>query len=325
VARERGAAPKHVYRAALRGFAASLNAKQLERLRADPRVEAIEPDQEVTASYALSNATWGLDRMDQRTLPLSRTYAYGTMAANVRAYVIDTGLQSDHPEFGRRARNVYNAVGGSAEDCNGHGTHVAGTLGGWTYGVAKQVQLRGVKVLGCNGSGATSGIVAAVDWLRRNAVRPAVANMSVGGPASAALNTAVANLSASGVFTAVAAGNDSQDACGVSPAGAPGAFTTAASDSADSRAWFSNYGSCVETYAPGESITSAWLGGGTATLSGTSMASPHVAGVAALYRATYGNVPSSTIASWLTTNATSGIVHGNPAGTPNRLLYKGAL
>jgi subtilisin family serine protease len=325
VAKEKGIKAKHVYKAALRGFAASLNETQLERLRADPRVAAIEEDQEVTASTTQSGATWGLDRADQRALPLSSTYSYTTTASTVTAYIIDTGLQANHPQFGTRARNVYDALGGNGSDCNGHGTHVAGTIGGATYGIAKAVKLRGVRVLGCNGSGATSGIIAARDWLRTTAVRPAVANMSLGGGFSTALNSAAANLSNSGVFLAVAAGNESQNACNVSPASAAGVFTTAASDRTDLRASFSNYGSCVEGYAPGVAITSAWIGSTTKTISGTSMATPHVAGVAALYKGRNGEAASSTISSWLIGNSTANVIRSNVTGTPNRLLFKSTL
>jgi subtilisin family serine protease len=187
------------------------------------------------------------------------------------------------------------------------------------------VLLRGVRVLGCNGSGSTSGIIAAVDWIRTNAVKPAVANMSLGGGYSGALNTAVTNLHNSGVFVAVAAGNESQNACNVSPASAGAVFTTAASDRTDLRASFSNFGSCVDGYAPGVAITSAWIGSGTNTINGTSMASPHVAGAAALYKGAYGEAASSTIGSWLVNNSTTNVVRSNPAGTPNRLLFKSSL
>jgi subtilisin family serine protease len=262
---------------------------------------------------------WGLDRIDQRALPLSRSYTYNSTGAGVSVYVIDTGLQSNHPDFGGRARNVYDTFGGNGEDCQGHGTHVGGTIGGATYGVAKSAQLRGVKVLNCSGSGSTSGIIAAVDWVRRNAAKPAVANMSLGGGYSGSLNTAVTNLVNSGVFVAVAAGNEGQNACNVSPASASGTYTVAA-DKTDTRASFSNYGACVDGYAPGVAIKSAWLTSGTNTISGTSMASPHVAGVAALYKSRNGDVAASTIVSWINTNATANVIKSNPSQTPNRLL-----
>jgi subtilisin family serine protease len=311
----------------LNGFAAELNEGQLNALQHNPNVDYIEPDQEFTASTTVTASSWGLDRVDQRSLPLSGTYTYTTTASAVRAYVIDTGIYTSHSQFGGRASNVYDALGGNGQDCNGHGTHVAGTIGGSSYGIARAVLLRGVRVLNCSGSGSTSGIIAAVDWVRVNRINPAVANLSLGGGYSSSLNTAINNLANSGVFVAVAAGNENQNACNVSPASAGAAYTTAASTSSDAKASYSNYGSCVDGYAPGSSIRSAWIGSTTATntISGTSMASPHVAGVAALYKATYGNAASSTIVSWINTNATASKITGNVTGTPNRLLYKAAL
>jgi subtilisin family serine protease len=311
------------------GFAASLDAAQVKALRQSERVAYVEPDRVVTASVTqnmdANGDPWGLDRIDQRNLPLSRTYTYTRNGAGVTAYVIDTGLNTNNPDIRGRATNVYDAFGGNGSDCHGHGTHVGGTIGGTVYGVAKGVQLRGVRVLNCSGSGSTSGIIRAIDWVRLNATRPAVANMSLGGGFSSSLNTATNNLAASGVFIAVAAGNESQNACNVSPASAAQAYTTAASDKTDLRASFSNYGSCVDGYAPGVAIKSAWLGTGTRTISGTSMASPHVAGVGALYKSNYGEAASSTISSWINTNATPNVIRSNPSGTPNRLLYKAGL
>jgi subtilisin family serine protease len=320
-----GVEPNFVYTAAVNGFAASLNEGQLNALRHNPNVDYVEQDQVVEAAATQSGATWGLDRIDQRSRPLSGTYTYNTTASGVYAYIIDTGIYASHSQFGGRASNVYDALGGNGTDCNGHGTHVAGTVGSSTYGVAKGVQLRGLRTLNCSGSGATSGIISAIDWVRVNRVNPAVANLSLGGGYSSTLNTAITNLSNSGVFVAVAAGNENQNACNVSPASAASATTVAASTSSDAKASYSNYGSCVDLYAPGSSITSTWLNGGTNSISGTSMASPHVAGVGALYKATYGNAATSTIDSWIKTNATANVITGNPSGTPNRLLYKGTL
>ena len=316
---------KATYRSVLTGYAATLSDAELQSLAADPDVESIEQDQVMHASTTQSGATWGIDRIDQRSRPLSGTYTYTTTASSVRAYIIDTGIQTGHSQFGGRASAVYDAFGSNGQDCNGHGTHVAGTVGSATYGVAKGVLLRAVRVLDCNGSGSTSGIISALDWLRTNHIKPAVANMSLGGGYSSTLNTSVNNLASAGVFIAVAAGNENQDACNVSPASAANATTVAASTSSDAKASYSNWGGCVDLYAPGSSITSTWLNGGTNTISGTSMATPHVTGVAALYKATYGDASYSTIRSWLTTNATSGVITGNVTGTPNRLLYKASL
>ncbi len=332
--------PRYVYSSAVNGFAGPLTAGQLRALERSPQVVRIEEDQVVmaiadpsaaaeagasaTQEVASKSGLYGLDRVDQRTLPLSGSYHYHATAPAVRAYVIDTGIATRHPDFEGRASNVYDALGGNGQDCNGHGTHVAGTIGGQRYGLAKDARLRGVRVLGCNGSGSTSGIVAAVDWVRRNAIKPAVANLSLGGGYSSTLNTAVTNLASAGVSVAVAAGNENANACNVSPASASGVITVAASDRTDTRASFSNYGSCVEIYAPGVGVTSTWLNSGTKTISGTSMASPHVAGVMALYKAS-SDKASSTVNTWIVTNATSGLVRSNPSKTANRLLYKSNL
>ncbi|HEX6066470.1 MAG TPA: S8 family peptidase [Longimicrobiales bacterium] len=327
VAAVAGIHPRHVFTAVLNGFSAELNEGQLNALRHNPNVDYVEQDQEYRADVTVTARSWGLDRIDQRNRPLSGTYSYTTTASSVYVYVIDTGIYTSHSDFGGRASNVYDAFGGSGQDCNGHGTHVAGTIGGANYGIARGVRLRGVRVLNCSGSGSTSGIIAALDWVRNNRVNPAIANMSLGGGYSSSLNTAVTNLHNSGVFVAVAAGNSSANACNYSPASAGAVYTTAASTSTDARASYSNYGSCVDGYAPGSSITSAWIGGSTATrtISGTSMASPHVAGVAALYKGTYGNVSSSTIVSWINSNATGSVISGNVSGTPNRPLFKASL
>jgi subtilisin family serine protease len=320
--------PRFVYTAALNGFSANLNRGQLNALQNNADVAYIEEDQIVEPATTQSGATWGIDRIDQRSRPLSGTYNYTNTASNVRAYVIDTGVRATHAQFGSRASNVYNATGdGKNYDCNGHGTHVAGTIGGSTYGVAKSVMIRAVKVFTCSGGSANSTIIAGIDWTTSNHIKPAVANLSLGGGASQATDDAVNRLSNAGVFVAVAAGNENVDACTRSPARASTVTTVASSTSSDAKSSFSNWGSCVELYAPGSSITSAWYTGDTATntISGTSMASPHVAGVGALYKGTYGDASYSTIRTWLINNSTASVITGNVTGTPNRLLYKAAL
>ncbi len=318
-----------VYSSAIKGFAARLSAPAAAALASNPLVASVEPDQvmraDVTQSMDANGDPWGLDRIDQGALPLSRTYTYTSTGAGVHAYIIDTGIWTLHPEFGGRANNVFDAYGATGEDCNGHGTHVSGTIGAATYGVAKGVSLHGVRVLSCAGIGLNSDVIAGVDWVSANHVNPAVANMSLGGGKSQALDQAVTNLWNSGVFLAVAAGNDNVDACTESPSGAPSVFTVAASTKTDAKASYSNWGTCVEAYAPGSAIVSTFLAGTTMSLSGTSMATPHVVGVAALYKATNGNQPSGTVANWLITNATSGVITGNPSGTPNLLLFKSTL
>jgi len=329
MAKAHGGTLRFTYTSALQGFAARLNDDAVRALERDPLVAYVEPDREfridVTQSMNANGDPWGLDRIDQTALPLSRTYTYTATGAGVHAYIIDTGIWTMTADFGGRANNVYDAFGATGEDCNGHGTHVSGTIGGATYGVAKGVSLHGVRVLSCGGVGLTSQIIAGIDWVRQNAVKPAVANMSLGGGLSTALNDATTNLWNSGVFVAVAAGNDNVDACTASPASATGAFTVAASEKTDAKASYSNWGNCVEAYAPGSAIVSDYLLGTTNSLSGTSMASPHVAGVAVLYKATFGDASSATVSNWIISNSTTGVITGNPGGTPNRLLSKASL
>jgi subtilisin family serine protease len=321
VAAVAGVEPGFVYTAALNGFAAELNGGQLTALRHNPNVEYVEQDQEVEAMAV----PWGLDRIDQKYLPLNGIYNVNTLASNVNAYVIDTGIYTAHPEFGGRAANVYDATGGNGQDCNGHGTGVAGVVGSKTYGVAKGVKLRGVRALNCSGSGTISQMIASVDWVRINHVKPAVANMSVGGGYSSAMNTAVTNLVNAGVFTAVASGGSAANACNYSPSSTPAAYTVGPTNSADNVASSANYGSCLDIYAPGVNITTVWLNNGIQTLSGSSFAAPHVAGAAALYLAYNPGAGSTAVANWITTNATTGVLIGVPPGSPNRLLYKSTL
>ena len=319
-----GASVERTYEHAITGMAATLTAAQASALEADPRVAYVEPDRRVVALATQSNAPWGLDRVDQRS-GTDGLYTYNTTASGVTAYIVDTGIRTGHVDFGGRARNGYDAFGGNGQDCNGHGTHVAGTVGGSTYGVAKGVELVGVRVLDCNGSGSTSGVIAGVDWVASDASGPSVANMSLGGGASTALDAAVRRAISSGITFVVAAGNENQNACNASPARTAEALTVGASDSGDRRASFSNYGSCVDLFAPGVSIRSAWSTSNTATrsISGTSMAAPHVAGAAALILAgSPGASPaqvSSSVLDATTKNAVSGSNTAN-----NDLLYTGS-
>ncbi len=287
-------ASRFVYQHALQGFAASLPSRAVDALSRNPNVRSIEADGQVWLADDQTGATWGLDRIDERLRPMDGNYTYNYTGAGVTAYIIDTGIRISHSEFGGRASYGYDSVDGSlpADDCNGHGTHVAGTTGGATYGVAKGVNLVAVRVLNCEGSGSWSGVIAGIDWVTGNhaAGTPAVANMSLGGSANSAVDTAVRNSIADGVSYAVAAGNGNfigraQDACKYSPARVSEAMTIGATDVADKKASWSNYGNCVDWFAPGVSITSAWSSGDAATntISGTSMATPHTAGAAALY------------------------------------------
>jgi subtilisin family serine protease len=320
-----GGSVDRVYGAALNGYAARMSDQQARRLAANPDVAYVEQDQVFTATATQANPpSWGLDRIDQRNLPLSRSYTYPNTASNVRAYIIDTGLRFTHSDFGGRATSGYDAVdGGSADDCAGHGTHVGGTVGGASYGVAKAVRLVAVRVLNCSGSGSTTGVIAGVNWVTSNAVKPAVANMSLGGGASTALDNAVANSVASGVTYALAAGNSNANACNSSPGRTASAITVGATTSTDARASYSNYGTCLDIFAPGTSITSAWYTSNTATntISGTSMASPHVAGAAALVLSANPSWTPQQVRDYLVNNATTGVVTNPGSGSANRLLF----
>ncbi|GAA0359627.1 S8 family peptidase [Actinoallomurus spadix] len=331
------------------GFAAKLTPAQLRKVQTDPNVAAIEQDKIVKiqgttptptpsatpttappttppttptppTKTTQKNPNWGPDRIDQHKLPLSHSYTYTHTGKGVDAYVIDTGIDTTLSQFGGRADSVYGGKG----DCEGHGTHVAGIIGSRTYGVAKEVKLHAVKVLGCNGQGKISDVIAGINWVTKHHASKSVANLSLGGDKSTALNSAVTKLSKSGVFVAVAAGNDSADSCKSSPASAASVEAVAASTSTDKRASFSNYGKCVDIYAPGNNIKST-VPGGTEFESGTSMASPFVAGVAALYKSTYGQKSFGTVQSWIHAHATNNVIQKNKSNTHNRLLYKSTL
>ncbi len=315
-----------VYDSVFPGYAASVPAADVSALKNDPAVLSVEVDGTVRATATQAPAPWGLDRMDQAALPLSNSYTYPIAGQGVTAYVIDTGLNAGHAEFAGRVGVGTSMVadGSGTSDCNGHGTHVAGVLGGSTYGVAKGVTVVPVRVLDCAGTGKYSDLVAGIDWIiaDHRAGEPAVANLSLGGPPSSTLDAAVAALVADGVSVSVAAGNDGADACNTSPARAPQALTVGATDRNDARPGFSNDGPCLDVFAPGVGVPSAWFTGSTATqqLSGTSVAAPHVAGAAAVLLAQDFTLSPNQVATALTAGATPGVVTGARAGTPDREL-----
>jgi subtilisin family serine protease len=313
------------YTAAIKGFAVSLPAQALEGIRRNPNVELVEPDGLAAVNLAGTNPpSWGLDRVDQRALPLDAEYLYPNDGAGVRVYIIDTGITFDHPEYQGRVGSGWDFVDNDpdASDCHGHGTHVAGTVAGTTVGVAPASTLIAIRVLGCTGRAPWSQVIAGIDWLIANHEKPAVANMSLGGSYSAALNAALENAVAAGITFAVAAGNQSGNACDYSPASAVSALTVAASTSADSRAPFSNYGGCVDLFAPGMDIYSSVQTGGYDSWDGTSMASPHVAGVAALYLAANPVAAPAEVGQAILDGATlDGLT--NTTGSPNRLAFTG--
>jgi subtilisin family serine protease len=325
------------YTRAVRGFAARLPAAAALALTRNPNVVHVEQDATVSLSEALqepplvqSGAPWGLDRVDQVSLPLDSLYRYRYTGQGVYAFVVDTGIRADHVDFGGRLVAGATAIadGQGTNDCNGHGTHVAGTVGGATFGVAKGVTLVPVRVLDCAGSGSLSGVIAGIDWVAgQTALRPAVANLSLGSARSTSVNAAVAGAVAQGVTMVVAAGNSGADACNYSPASEPSAITVGATTSTDSRASYSNYGKCLDLFAPGSAVASAWPSTAWAvnTLSGTSMASPHVAGAAALALAARPAMTPQEVTQFLIAQASSGKVVSAGRQSPNRLLYAAAV
>ncbi|MEU6685506.1 S8 family peptidase [Streptomyces sp. NPDC046832] len=323
--KEYGGSVDKTFSKALNGYSATLSAAEARRLAADPAVASVEQNQRVTLAATQTNAPWGLDRIDQSSLPLTGTYSYPDSAGSgVTAYVIDTGVRITHQQISGRASHGYDAVDGDndASDGNGHGTHVATTIAGTTYGVAKKAKIVGVRVLNNSGSGTTAGVIAGIDWVTKNHSGPSVANLSLGGGASATLDTAVRNSIASGVTYAVAAGNSSTTASSSSPARVAEAITVGATTSTDAKASYSNYGSALDIFAPGSSITAGWHTSDTATntISGTSMATPHVAGAAAVYLAGHTSATPSQVATALVNGAVTGKVTSAGSGSPNRLL-----
>ncbi|MFJ1802561.1 S8 family peptidase [Streptomyces sp. NPDC088180] len=329
LAKKYGASVERTYRSALNGYAVEASAAEAKKFAADPAVASVSQNRTFTASATQNNPpSWGLDRIDQRNLPLDQRYTYPDKAGEgVTAYIIDTGVRISHSDFGGRAFNGFDAVDNDnvSQDGNGHGTHVAGTVAGTAYGVAKKAKIVGVRVLNNSGSGTTAGVVAGIDWVTANAVKPAVANMSLGGGADSVLDAAVRRSVASGVTYAVAAGNESTDASTKSPARVAEAITVGSTTNTDARSSFSNYGSIVDIFAPGSSITSSWhtSDSATNTISGTSMASPHVAGAAAIYLADNPGSTPAQISAALVAASTPGVVTNPGSGSPNRLLYVG--
>ncbi|MEV3991942.1 S8 family peptidase [Streptomyces sp. NPDC049837] len=336
VTQQLGITPVHEYSSVLRGFSAKLDASQLASVRGLPDVAAVEQDAVVSVGAPpvaqagptprVIAASWGLDRIDQPYLPLNNQFNVNSTGAGATAYILDSGIDYAHAEFGGRAVPGFDAMGDgrNGQDCQGHGTHVAGTVGGSNFGVARQSRLVSVRVLGCDGKGSWAGIIAGFDWVAKNARQPAVLNGSLGGPRSDAVNQAATALSDSGVLPVVAAGNDAIDACNVSPASAQRVLTVGATNHQDQETSFSNYGACLDIYAPGAAIVSARLGGGSVALDGTSMASPHVAGVAALLKARYPSATPAQVYQWITDQSVKGILTVSKS-SPNRLLQTAGL
>jgi subtilisin family serine protease len=317
----------YTYHRAIKGFSVRMPEAQAAKLAGDPRVAFVEEDGVVSMVTTQTGATWGLDRIDQRDLPLDGNYNYNATGSGVKAYIIDTGIRATHTQIAGRVISGFTAIndGLGTNDGNGHGTHVSGTVGGTTYGVAKNVTLVAVRVLDSSGSGTNSGVIAGVDFVTSDhqAGQPAVANMSLGGGISSALDTAVTNSISDGVTYAIAAGNDNLDACGTSPARVASAITVGSTTTSDARSSFSNFGTCLDIFAPGSSITSSWNTSDTATntISGTSMATPHVTGVAALFLETNPTASPTTVTAAIIDSSTPNKVTNAGTGSPNRLLY----
>ena len=330
IVKQQGGKVLQSYDTVFKGFAIYLPdaaaATFVEVMKKNPQVLSVESDTVMKIDATTqSNPDWGLDRIDQKALPLNSAYSYLQTGSGTTAYIVDTGILSTHQQFSGRVLAGYTAIsdGNGTTDCNGHGTHVAGTVGGSTYGVAKNVSLVPIRILGCDGSGASSNVIAGLDWILKNGKKPAVVNMSLGGDANTSLDSAVENLFNNGYVMVVAAGNSNADACSSSPARVSKAITVAATDSTDTRASYSNYGSCVDIFAPGSQINSSWIESNTATkvLNGTSMATPHVVGVVAEMLQSTPTATPQTISTNLLNQASSNVVK-NPSGSPNRLLYK---
>lgn len=320
-----GARLRHTYERGIKGFAIEMSDADAQTLSRDPHVQFVEEDSVVSAAQVSISATWGLDRIDQRALPLNGSYLYTETGAGITVYVVDTGIVPGHADFGGRVASGFNAVAdaGGTVDCNGHGTHVAGVIGGSNFGVAKSVTLVPVRVLDCRGSGSVSTLLAGLDWVLQQSARPAVVNMSLGGSASPALDSEVNLLLGAGLTTVAAAGNSNEDACRFSPGRVPGVLTVGATNSADQRAGFSNRGACVDLFAPGVSILSDWYTSPTATsvASGTSSAAPFVAGVAALCLQKFPTASPGDVSQTVVSEATTGLLGQIGDGSPNRLLY----
>ncbi|MDD9377195.1 S8 family serine peptidase [Streptomyces sp. ZAF1911] len=337
VAERLGLKPKFLYTRAMNGFAVPMTKLQLEIARVSLGVKSVEADAKVSAPSMVPttaaadlrgpSASWGLDRIDQKELPLDNTFTTQGNGAGVTAYILDTGIDYKHDEFGGRATFGFDAIGDGrdGQDCNGHGTHVAGTVAGMTYGVARKASLVSVRVLNCEGTGDYSGIIAGLDWVAKNAKQPAVLNGSLGGDKSEMVNAAADAVTAAGVLPVIAAGNSAKDACNVSPASAGKVVTVAASNRYDEETSFSNWGQCVSLYAPGEQIVSAKLGGGSIAENGTSMAAPHVAGVAVLYKQANPNATPEDIAAYLNDESTKDVLSSVSKSSPNELLFTNGL